>query len=57
MATIAPNVKHNMRLENVIIVSINLWWFITVKTTVRIATNMAAFIFMIMLNFGMDGRL
>jgi hypothetical protein len=57
MDTIAPNVKHNMRLENVIIVSINLWWFMTVNTTVRIATNMAAFIFMIILSFGMAGRL
>jgi hypothetical protein len=57
MDTIAPNVKHNMRFENVIIVSINLWWFMTVNTTVRIATNIAAFMFMIMLSFGMAGRL
>jgi hypothetical protein len=57
MDTIAPNVKHNMRFENIMMVSINLWWFMTVNTTVRIATNMAALIFMIMLSFGMAGRL
>jgi hypothetical protein len=57
MDTIAPNVKHNMRSENVMMVSINLWWFMTVNTTVRIATNMAAFKFIIILSFGMAGRL